>query len=162
MKKLMLLLAVLALGTFASAQTFGFASLGGGLYCNYEQLVNYGGGAWAGYDNLSACGASVNATIMGIQSTVPNVGLPTGGPGIVYGDSIYAVYNGDPFAQWTVFTKTKCNKQDRFGHYLGSLGWVGLAGFSGFYAGSNEGYLSCAIPGHKGVTPTKGASTVAK
>jgi len=162
MKKLMLLLAVLALGTLASAQTFGFTSVGGGLYCNYEQLVNYGSGIWAGSDNLSACGVGVNATIMGIQSTVPAIGLPTGGQGVVYGDTIYATYNGLTTAQWTVFTKTKCNRQDRFGHYLGSLGWVGLAGFSGFYAGSNQGYLSCSIPGQKGVAATKGASTVSK
>ena len=28
--------------SFASAQTFGFASVGGGLYCNFEQLAPAG------------------------------------------------------------------------------------------------------------------------
>ncbi|MGB9071667.1 MAG: hypothetical protein WCC22_03275 [Terriglobales bacterium] len=147
---------------FASAQTFGFASVGGGLYCNFEQLSNAGAGAWGGVDNLSACGSSVNATISGFNATVPAVGQPTGGAGVVYGDSIYAAYNGDAFAQWTVFTKLKCNKQNRFGQYTGAYGWNGLAAFSGFFAGGNHGFLSCSIPGKNGAVPTKGPSVRSK
>jgi hypothetical protein len=148
--------------SFASAQTFGFASVGGGLYCNFEQLSNAGSGAWGGLDNLSACGASVNSTISGFSAFLPVVGQPTGGHGVIYGDSIYAVYNGDPFAQWTVFTRLKCNKQDVYGHYLGSYGWVGVAAFSGTFAGGNHGYLSCSVPGKLGVSPTKGTSVRSK
>ena len=159
--KFMLLLAVLALSTLAAAQTFGFASVGGGLYCNYEQLTNNGSGIWSGSDNLSVCGSTVNATISGFNVGVPAIGLPTGGQGVAYGDSIYAAFSGDPFAQWTVFTRLACNTKDRYGHYLGHLGWFGLASFSGFFAGGNTGYLSCSIPGPK-EAPTKGLSAISK
>ena len=148
--------------TFASAQTFGFASVGGGLYCNYEQLANAGAGAYGGLDNLSACGASVNATISGFNAVVPAMGQPAGGTGVVYGDSIYAAFSSDPFAQWTVFTKLACNKQNRRGQYLGGYGWGGAAAFSGTYVGGNHGFLSCSIPGKAGVAPTKGTSVRSK
>jgi hypothetical protein len=160
-KKILVVLAVLALGTLASAQTFGFGtSIGGsGLYCNYEQLQNAGGGLWGGSDNLvTACGATSNSTISGFNATVPNVGPMAHGPGVVYGDSIYAVFNGDPFAQWTVFTKLKCNKVNKIGKFVGTDGWEGVAAFSGFFAGTNQGPLSCAIPGKHGAVATKGAS----
>lgn len=160
--KLMLVLAVLALGTLASAQTFGFGtSIGGsGLYCNFEQLKYYGGGLWAGLDNLSACGSSVNATISGFTASIPAAaGAQVRGKGVVYGDSIYAAYNGDAFAMWTVFSKTKCNKVNKFGRFTGTNSWEGVAAFSGYLAGTNQGPLSCNIPGKNGVAPTKGAST---
>jgi len=147
---------------FASAQTFGFASVGGGLYCNFEQLENAGAGAWGGTDNLSACGLGENSTVSGFNATVPNFGQPAGGAGVVYGDSIYAVTSGDPFLQWTVFTKLKCNRQNSRGQYLGSYGWVGAASFSGFYFGGNHGFLSCSIPGRNGAAPTKGTSVLSK
>jgi len=147
---------------FASAQTFGFASVGGGLYCNFEQLSNAGAGAWAGFDNTSACGGSINAVISGFNATLPAMGQPTGGAGVVCGDNIYAALSGVNFAQWTVFTKLKCNKQNRFGQYVGSYGWVGAAGFSGYYLGGNHGFLSCSIPGKAGAYPTKGASILSK
>lgn len=162
MKMLAVLTLVLCGCVFASAQTFGFASTGGGLYCNYEQLSNAGSGAWGGVDNVSACGGSVNATISGFDATVPAHGQPTGGAGVVYGDSIYAAFSGDPYAQWTVFTKLKCAKQNRFGQYTGNYGWVGVAAFSGFFAGGNHGYLSCSVPGKNGAAPTKGPSVRSK
>lgn len=147
---------------FAMAQTFGFASVGGGLYCNYEQLSNAGAGAWGGVDNLSACGVGVNSTISGLNAYVPAVGQPAGGWGVVYGDSIYAAYSGNPFAQWTVFTKLKCNTQNKFGQYMGAYGWNGVAAFSGFFVGGNHGFLSCSIPGAAGVAPTRRTSAVTK
>jgi hypothetical protein len=148
--------------SFASAQTFGFASVGGGLYCNYEQLSSAGSGEWGGVDNLSACGAAVNSTIAGFSSILTPNGEPTGGTGVIYGDSIYASLSGLPFAQWTVFSKLKCNKQNRYGVYTNGYGWVGVAGFSGVFAGSNTGYLSCSIPGKGGEAPTKGTNTLSK
>jgi len=158
----MLVLAVLALGTLASAQTFGFGtSIGGsGLYCNYEQLFYYGGALWAGEDNLSACpyapvGYSAAA---GFGASVPNVGPAAHGKGVVYGDSIYAAYDGIAEAQWTVFTKLKCNKVSKTGVYTGTDGWEGVAGFYGFFGGTNAGPLSCNIPAKNGVKATKGAN----
>jgi hypothetical protein len=141
---------------FASAQTFGFGtSIGGtGLYCNFEQLVSNGGGLHSGIDNLSMCGSTF-ADISGFDA-VPAIAQARV-KGVVYGDEIYAIYQGFPEAQWTVFTKLKCNKV-RNGRFIGSNGWVGVAAFSGILAFSNQGPLSCSIPGRNGVVPTMGAS----
>lgn len=162
LKSLLVITLFVVACSFASAQTFGFASTGGTLYCNYEQLTNYGTGFYAGVDNLSACGLSVNATIAGFAGTDKPLGAPVAGPGVIYGDSIYAVYNGMPNAMWAVFTKLKANKVNKYGHFLGNYSWIGIAAFSGVYAGDNYGYLSATIPGAKGVVVTKGASTLSK
>jgi hypothetical protein len=155
-------LAILTLGifgcAFASAQTFGFASAFGDLYCNYEQLTYAGNGLWVGFDNLSACGINISSTLSGFSATVPNVGPSAHGAGVVYGDSVYAVYNGFPEGQWTVFTKLKCNKVKN-GVFVGQDGWDGVAAFSGIFVGSNQGPLSCTIPGKNGAAPTKGVNT---
>ena len=156
-------LAVLALVTLASfvatAQTFGFATTGGGLYCNYEQLSYYGGGLWAGSDNLSACGVSTYAEIVGFTVTVPNQGSGAHGAGVVYGDAIFtALVPGDAGNEYAVFTKLKCNKKDKSGHYLGANGWIGIAGITGYFAGVANGPLSCDIPGRNGIEPTLGIS----
>jgi hypothetical protein len=143
------ILAVVALISFGSAlaraQSFGFASVSGGLYCDYEQLVDLGNGVWGGFENLSACGFSVNATISGFSAAVPKDGPEVHGAGIVYGDSIYAVASPGNF-QYTVFTKVKCSKPNKSGQYTGALGWEGIAAFSGFTVGTNFGYLSCLLP----------------
>ncbi len=162
LKSLLVITLFVVACSFASAQSFGFASAGGGLYCNYEQFTSLSGGALGGFDNLSACGLGVNAVIAGFNATVPVDGQPAGGAGVVYGDSIYAAASGDAFAQWTVFSKLKCNTQNRFGQYIGSYGWVGAAAFSGYYVGGNKGFLTCAIPGKAGKYPTKGMSIRAK
>jgi hypothetical protein len=165
-------LAILTLGIFgcavASAQTFGFGTAigGSGLYCNYYQVTYLGGGLWAGIDNLSVCGDSYS-TIVGFAATVPGVGPSAHGRGVVWGDSIYAVYNGCPECQWTVFTKfvglnPDCNKKNKSGKFIGTNHWEGVAAFSGVFAGSVEGPLSCTIPGKNGVTPTKGVNTPQK
>ncbi len=159
MKKTMVLIASLIVfgSAFASSQSFGFATVGGGdFYCNYEQLSYYGGGLWAGIDNLSACGLSVNATISGFSAAVPKKeGLPVHATGVIYGDSIYATTYGESTDQWTIYTKTKCNKQE-FGKYVGGPSWMGVAGFSGFLGGTNSGVLTCSIPGKKGVVSNLG------
>ncbi|MGA2001869.1 MAG: hypothetical protein ABSG70_00725 [Terriglobales bacterium] len=129
----------------ASAQTFGFASSGSGLYCNYEQLNSFGPGLYGGDDNLSACGDSVNATIAGIAGTIAP-GQKVHGSGVFYGDNIYAL-EGDLDAQWEVFTLLKCNKLNpKTGKYKGGYGWVGVASMSGVVLGTNYGYLSCTLP----------------
>lgn len=153
---------VVACSFAASAQTFGFASTGGGLYCNYEQLSSAGGGEWGGADNFSACGGSANGSISGFSGSLAADGEKTGGPGVIYGDSLYAALYGIGTAQWSVFTKLKCNTVNRFGAYKGGYGWIGVASFSGFFAGGNIGYLSCSIPGRNGITTSKGNSAVAK
>jgi hypothetical protein len=130
----------------ASAQSFGFASTGSGLYCNYEQLSYAGSGLWGGFDNLSACGISLNSVISGFSASVPNDGPAAHGTGVVFGDNIYATTgSGAPYAQWTIYSKLKCRKKNR-GLYTGAYGWVGAAAFSGVYVGSNYGYLSCTLP----------------
>jgi hypothetical protein len=153
---------VVACSFAASAQTFGFASTGGALYCNYEQLSSAGGGEWAGIDNFSACGSTTNGTISGFSASLAADGEKTGGPGVIYGDSLYAALYGDGTAQWSVFTKLKANKVNRFGAYTGGYSWIGVAAFSGFFAGGNIGYLSATVPGRNGITTSKGNSAVAK
>ncbi len=147
--------------SFASAQSFGFASVGGGLYCNFEvlqQLSPYT--VWQGLDDLSACGASVNGTIVGIKGGLAAAGNPAGFAvsGVTYADNIYdaeaLTYTG---AQWDVTTDLKCNKVKK-GVYSGKYSWIGFASVSGLVFGDNYGYLSCTIPG-KNEAPTKGPST---
>jgi hypothetical protein len=144
--KSLLVITLLVIGcSFASAQTFGFLSAGGiGEYCNYEQLTNEGSDIYAGVDNLSPCGAEINATVSGFGVSVPKTlaaGLPVTGKGVVYGDNIYdafdIAYTGE---QWSVFTALHASRA--IGHY----GWIGVASFSGFFAGDNYGYLSNTIP----------------
>jgi hypothetical protein len=153
-------LALVVLGSvLASAQTFGFGSAGGGLYCNYEQLSYYGGGLWGGQDNTSACGEANSTAIIGFTATVPNRGEEAYGAGVVYGDALYNLFMpGDPGDQYTVFTKLKCNKKNKSGQYVGPNGWVGIAAISGFFAGVNSGPLSCDIPGKRGAIATMGFS----
>lgn len=157
MKKTMFVVAALILfgSAIASGQTFGFASVGGALYCNYLVFTVEGGGIVTGYDNLSACGSSVNSTILGFFATVPNDGPAAHGAGIVYGDSIFATLYGETTAQWEGFIKLKCNKQKN-GKYIGPPGWEGVAAISGFFAGVNYGPLSCSIPGKNGKVATRG------
>jgi hypothetical protein len=145
--KSLVVVTLLVLGcSFASAQTFGFASVGSGLYCNFEQLVNNGSGVYSGIDDLlSVCGIG-DATIAGLQGSTSNLGLPAHGAGVVYGDSVYAI-EGDPSAMWTVYSKLKCNKfSTKKGVFTGAYSWVGVASFSGVFAGDNYGYLSCSLP----------------
>ena len=54
---------------FSSAQTFGFASIGGGLYCNYIQLTYAGSGAWSGVDNFTVCGGPPYSAISGFSAS---------------------------------------------------------------------------------------------
>jgi hypothetical protein len=146
LKSLLVITLFVVACSFASAQTFGFASVDSGLYCNYEQLSAGGSGYWGGSDNLSACGVSVNSTISGFNASLSNDGEPGHGAGVIYGDSIYAALSGDPYAQWTVWTALKANKQNKEGFYTGKYSWVGVAAFSGEYVGGNYGYLSASIP----------------
>jgi len=154
-KKLALVLVVLALGALASAQTFGFASIGGGFYCNYEQLINEGAGLWGGIDNnINFCGFS-NSYLSGLQGSLANLNGVTSGPGVILGDTVYPLfgyYNG----QWAYFTALKCNKQNKFGQYKGKPGWLGQATNYGFEYFVNYGYLSCSLPGKNGKAPAKG------
>jgi len=161
--KILALLTLVVFGcAFAFGQSFGFISAPGSLYCNYEQLVNNGNGVYTGFDNLSVCGLPVNATISGFAASVPNLGgSGVQGRGVVYGDSIYALVDGAPYAQWTMFTKLKCNKITKDGGIIGPVSWIGVAAMSGVEFGVTYGYLSCALPGKNGVVPTKGVTTTA-
>ena len=112
--------------SFASAQTFGFASVGGGQYCNYEQLIPGGGNTYGGIDNLSACGLSIDSVIAGfgtkLDATDSN-GYTVSGAGVTYGDSIYSVVDGDNQSEWAVWTSLTTSKQ-KDGIFHGKLGWV--------------------------------------
>ena len=92
--KILLVIALLAFGcSLAPAQTFGFESVGGGLYCNYEVLQQLTPTAvWQGLDVLTACGLPVNATIVGITASLEKRNNPAGfslNPGVNYAANIY-------------------------------------------------------------------------
>jgi hypothetical protein len=156
-KKTMFVIAVFTLlcSTVAWGQSFGFVSVGGGLYCNHVRFTDYDGSLITGYDDLSACGSLENSTIVGFNATVPNDGPAAHGPGIVFGDSIFATLYGETNAEWAVFMKLKCNKQKN-GKYIGAPGWEGVAAFSGYVGSVNYGPLSCSAPGKNGKVATKG------
>jgi hypothetical protein len=152
--KSLAIITLLVLGcSFASAQTFGFESVGHGLYCNYEvleQLAPYN--IYQGIDVLNTCGAPVNATIAGQKTNLVAAGNPAGFnvDGVSYADNIYDAFAlGYTGAQWEVASALRCNNR----HY----GWIGFASVSGFIFGDNYGYLSCTIPGPHNA-PTKGLS----
>lgn len=162
MKKILLVLAVLALGTLASAQTFSFwDSAGTAEYCNFEVFTYNSGGIVAGYDNLTTgCFAVYNAPIVGFDTTLP-VGLPVHGKGVIYGDGIYDAFSGYfTGEQWTVFSALKASKKNKkTGIFTGPWGWLGVAGdYTGTYFGDNYGYLGAGYPGPKGLAngPTSG------
>lgn len=177
--KSLLVITLLAVAcSFASAQTFGFASTSGSLYCNYEQLANGVdlSGAYDIVDNLSVCWSAYgltgpNSTGGGFVATAANTGLPVFGKGVIYGDNLYDTfdlgyitsygYYADPIytgEQWTVLTKLKANKQDKYGHFKGAYSWIGLASYSTFVFGDNYGYLSASIPSAKDKANNKGTT----
>lgn len=169
MKKILVVLAVLALGTFASAQTFSFWNSAGTLeYCNFNVITYHSGGVVAGYDNVvTGCFMSINSPIVGFDATTPALGLPAHGKGIVVGDGIYdaasMVYTGE---QWTVWQSLKASKKNKkTGYFTGPYGWVGVAGdYTGYYFGDNYGYLGSGYPGPKAAVngTTSGKMTVRK
>ena len=131
--------------SFVEAQTFGFESVGGSLFCDYEQLKNFGGAVWEGFDNLSACGASQNATLVCVKGGVTKADNPLGFgvTGVVCADNIYDAFSGVyTGSQWLRISALKCSTK--------KYGWVGFAGYSGVVFGDNYGYLSCIIPGRNG------------
>src|SRR5271167_4182721 len=121
--------------SFAGAQTFGFESVGHGLYCNYEILQNVAGNVWQGLDVLTTCGAPLNATIAGVKATLTAAGNPAGFhvDGIQYADNIYDAFSlGYTGAQWSVSSALRCRNN--------AYGWIGFASVSGFIFGDNYGY----------------------
>jgi hypothetical protein len=144
--------------SFASAQTFGFESIGHGLYCNYEvlqQVTPYN--VWQGRDVLSSCNADLDATIAGVTADISAAGNPAGfqiSKGVAYADNIYDAFaEGYSGAQWEVVTATKCSLKGQ------KYGWIDFASVSGFIFGDNYGYLDCSFPGKNGVVATRGLST---
>jgi hypothetical protein len=152
--------------SFASAQSFGFASTGGGAYCNFEQLSNVYGApftVWQGTDNLSACDIDINGTLIGIKGSLSKVTNPGGFAvsGVTYADNVYdAQYDTYTGLQWEVTSALKCNKfNTKKGVYSGSFSWIGFGSVSGFVFGDNFGYLSCTLPSKHGSQALKGLST---
>jgi hypothetical protein len=148
---------------FASAQTFGFGTAGGDyLYCNYEAGLNNAFGSpfavWAAVDNLSACGHSFNATMVGIAGKLSKVQNPAGfalSKGVTMADNLYDAYSyGLTGAQWDVTQNGACTN---LGAKKVKEGWIGFASESGFVFGDNYGVLACSIPS-KGKANVKGLS----
>jgi hypothetical protein len=171
-KKILVVLAVLTLGTLASAQTFSFwNSAGTEQYCNFNVITYNSGGVVAGYDDTTAaCYFAYNSPIVGFDATVPNAGPSAYGKGVVVGDAIYDA-SADMFTgeQWTVFQKLTYSKQNKkSGKFQGAYGWEGVAGtLYGSYYGDNYGYLGAVIPGKTqgaghGTTAGKSHSAVKK
>jgi hypothetical protein len=163
LKSLAVITLLFVLGcSFASAQSFGFASVGGGQYCDYEQLVNNGDDVYSGIDNFSPCGFyfydDLNGALSGFTASLPSAGLPVHGAGVDYGDTAYVAEYVDLYDIlvndiWTVHTALKCNKE-KDGQFKGNYSWIGVAGSSfGFYFGDNYGFLTCTLPskGNKNV-----------
>ncbi len=157
--KSVLVIALLGLGcSFISAQTFGFASVGGSFYCDYEvlqQLVPYD--VWQGSDVLSACNLPVNGTIVGVSAKLSAAENPArfSVKGVAYADNIYdAVSESYTGIQILRITDLKCSTK--------KYGWVLFASISGEIFGDNYGYLSCNIPDKNGVVATRGVSTGGK
>lgn len=143
-----IIFALLLVGTWASAQsyTFGLTDSNGDLYCDYLQ-ISVSGGIAAGTDNMSACGYSTSPTLVGLASSNPQIAqynVVTSGLDLADNalDWEAQAYTG---GQWFLHIALKCSKQ-KGGKYVGKFGWIGLAGFSGFLAGINEGYLACTVP----------------
>jgi hypothetical protein len=146
--KSLLVITLLVLGcsaAFAQTYTFGFENYNGSvLYCNYETFtLSNGGYVAAGTDNIvTACGGAVNATMIGTKTTVPlAAALGQTGAAYGFGDTLYtALYGANE--QWFVISKTKASAKKQ--------GWVGLAGYAGYFVGSNAGLLTTSIPGKAG------------
>ena len=174
MKKSLMVVGLLVLAcglASAGSWSFGFLSVdGGGPYCNFEQINNNdtdgvpglsGGAIYEGFDNLSACGVSYNATIDGYGPYTLPKGVTFAGAavhvtkGAVYGDNIYDAfsesYTGE---QWTVATSLSCSKTCA---PTKNSWWIGIASYSNFVFGDNAGPLSCTLPAagkHNGLLTT--------
>jgi len=174
MKKSFLVLGMVVLAcslASAGSWSFGFLSVdGGGPYCNFEQINNNntdgvaglaGGAVYEGFDNLSACGVSYNATISGYGPYSLPKGVTFAGAkvtvtkGAVYGDNIYDAFS-DAYTgeQWTVATALACSTKPPAKN---KDWWIGVASFSDFVFGDNAGPLSCTLPSaghHNGLLTT--------
>jgi len=147
--------------SFAAAGqwTFGFGSVNGGLYCNYEFLDNndlggvagVDGAAYEGGENLvSACGYSTNSDIAGFGPYTLPKGVTFSGykvtvsKGVAYADDIYdteaLAYTG---YQWAVASSLACSTKTV---KKNKDWWIGLASVSGFVFGDNASTLSCYLP----------------
>ena len=150
--------------------TFGFGSVNGGLYCNYEFLDNNNtagvagvdGAAYEGGDNLViACGYSSNTTIAGFGPYTLPKGVTFAGykvvvsKGVAYADSLYdteaGAYTG---YQWAVASSLACSTKPA---KKNKDWWIGLASAENFVFGDNAGPVSCTIPAkgkHNGLLTT--------
>src|ERR1700722_9965572 len=131
--------------SFASAQTytFGFADMDGNLYCDYEQIT-VSGGLVTGGDNLSGCGYTVNATLIGGARTDPVLMQQSSVKvNAILADNIADAEAGAfTDSQVALFQALKCNKQDKTGKYHGKLGWALVVSSEGTIVGVNSGFLS--------------------
>jgi len=154
----LVLISLLALSCgLASAQSFGFESAGGMLYCNYLQLSHpngYGSDVWWGFDNLTACGVGYSAVIVGVGGGLTKAENPAGFAvkGVAYADNVYDAFS-PPYTglQYFVVTNLKCSSK--------KFGWIAFASVSGRVWADNYGYLSCQIPGEDGAVASNKLTT---
>lgn len=136
--------------SFAGAQTqqtytFGFLSIEGEQYCNYELLQQFSSNSaiWQGLDVLDACNVwpIVEATLVGATAKVSGPSNPVRIPinGVFYADNIYDAANyGYTGIQWFVLTDLKPSTS--------KYGWVGFASYDGIIYGAEYGYLTTTLP----------------
>jgi len=149
--------------------TFGFGSVYGGLYCNWEFLDNDNtqgvagveGAAYEGGDVLTTCGYPLNSTIAGFGPYTLPKGVTfygykvTVSKGVAYADDIYdteaLAYTG---YQWAVASSLACSTKTA---KKNKDWWIGLASVENFVFGDNAGPVSCTIPAkgkHNGLLTT--------
>ncbi|MGA9641603.1 MAG: hypothetical protein WBQ72_09425 [Terriglobales bacterium] len=160
-RSLMIIVLLVLLSSFASSQTFGFASVDGSyLYCNYEVLAEAYRAVWEGVDILILCGGNINGDIVGTSGGISASGNPAGFvvKGVTYADDIYDAFSLTfTGLQWYVVTDLKCSTFKN-GRYSGKYGWIGFAVTEGIVYGDNYGYLSCQLTGQPGSPPFKDVS----
>ena len=119
----------------------------GDLFCDYEQLTA-SGGEIGGIDNLSGCGFTDNATLIGGTATDPALAQQASVKvNAILADNILDVESGTfTDSQSVIFQSLKCNNPDKSGKYHGKYGWLLVVASEGFTFGENFGYLSCTIP----------------
>jgi hypothetical protein len=134
--------------SFSSAQTFGFASTGGGLACNFEILFNVGSGLYEGFDDAYDCGETYSF-LSGYAASLPSPGpFDSGvdGAGVIMNDTLLGQYDDCLTCSVTLYSKTKANKFKKNGECSGKPSWVVVEWVSGYPFFAVDGCLTDELP----------------
>jgi hypothetical protein len=154
--KTLLVVSLFVLGcSFASAQTFGFASTGGGLDCNFEILFNLGAsglnGLYTGIDDSEVCNGTYS-WLSGYAASLPSAGggpLGSGvtGAGVSLNDTFLAEEDDCTTCSVSLFSKLKANKFNKHtGACSGKPSWIVVFWVSGYPFEAVDGCLSDDLP----------------